>query len=54
MYQFPAEKKTITAKLAAFFQRLKKIARSLEINGTKTTQENVFSNNHFTLESEKG
>ena len=47
MYQFSAEKQTIPAKLAPFFQRLIKGARALGVNGTKVTNGNAFNNKHF-------
>ena len=53
MYWFAAVQQTSTAKLAAFFQKLKKAVRALRVNESKVTSRNTFIDNLFALESEK-
>ena len=48
-----AAQQTSTAKLAAFFQKFKKIVRTLRVNETKVTSINNFIDNLFTIKSKK-
>ena len=53
MYYFAAAQQTSTAKLPAFFQKLKKTVRVLRVNEAKLTSRNTSIVNFFALESEK-